>query len=74
MYYKEEGFPGGSVVSKPPAIEETWVRSMGREDSLGKEMTSTPLSLLGKSHGQRSLAGYSPWGHKGVGHDFVTKQ
>ena len=24
----------------------------------------TPVFLLGKSHGQRSLAGYSPWGHK----------
>ena len=24
----------------------------------------TPIFLLSKSHGQRSLAGYSPWGHK----------
>ena len=24
----------------------------------------TPVFLLGESHGQRSLAGYSPWGHK----------
>ena len=24
----------------------------------------TPVFLLGKSHGQRSLAGYSPWGGK----------
>ena len=24
----------------------------------------TPISLPGKSHGQRSLVGYSPWGHK----------
>ena len=24
----------------------------------------TPVLLLGKSHGQRSLVGYSPWGHK----------
>ena len=23
-----------------------------------------PVFLLGKSHGQRSLTGYSPWGHK----------
>ena len=30
--------------------------------------------LPGKSHGQRSLAGYSPWGHKRVGHDLATKQ
>jgi len=24
----------------------------------------TPVFLPGKSHGQRSLVGYSPWGHK----------
>ena len=24
----------------------------------------TPIFLPGESHGQRSLAGYSPWGHK----------
>ena len=33
-----------------------------------------PVFLPGKSLGQRSLAGYSPWGHKRVGHDLVTKQ
>ena len=34
----------------------------------------TPVFLPGESHGQRSLAGYSPWGRKGVGHDWATKQ
>ena len=24
----------------------------------------TPVFLPGKSHGQRSLVGYSPWGHR----------
>ena len=28
-----------------------------------------PVFLRGDSHGQRSLVGYSPWGHKRVGHD-----
>ena len=28
--------------------------------------------MLGKPHGQSSLAGYSYWGHR-VGHDLVTK-
>ena len=27
-------------------------------------MEPTPVFLPGKSHGQRRLAGYSPWGHK----------
>ena len=30
--------------------------------------------LFGKSHEQRSLVGYSPWGCKRVGHDLTTKQ
>ena len=32
-----------------------------------------PVILPGKSHGQKSLVGYSPWSHKGVRHDLVTK-
>ena len=31
-------------------------------------------SCHGKSHRQRSVAGYSPWGRKKVGHHLVTKQ
>ena len=27
-------------------------------------MATTPVFLPGKSHEQRSLVGYSPWGHK----------
>ena len=34
----------------------------------------TPLFLSGKSHEQRSLVGYCPWGHKRVGHDWASKQ
>ena len=33
----------------------------------------TPIFLPGKSCEQRSLAGYSPWGHR-VGHNLVAKQ
>ena len=39
-----------------------------------RKWQQTPVFLSGKSHGQRSLVGYSPWGHKGVGHDLKTKQ
>ena len=28
-----------------------------------REWLPTPVFLAGKSHGQRSLAGYSPWGN-----------
>ena len=47
-----------------PAMWETWVRSLGREDPLEKEMATTPVFLPGESHGWRSLEGYSPRGHK----------
>ena len=30
--------------------------------------------LPGKSHGQKGLVGYGPWGHKRVRHDLATKQ
>ena len=33
----------------------------------------TPVFLPGKSHGQRSLAGYHPWGHR-VRYDLATRQ
>ena len=48
-----------------PSVRETRVRSLCREDPLEKEMaTHTPVLLPGKFHGQRSLVGYSPWGHE----------
>ena len=54
-----------------PAMSETQVQSLGREDPLEKEIAThspTLVFLPGKSQGQRSLAGYSPWGHKRVTH------
>ena len=47
-----------------PALQETWIRSLGGEDHLEKGMAPTPASLPGESHGQRRLEGYSPWGRK----------
>ena len=52
------------MVKHLPAILETQVRSLGREDTLEKEWQPTPVLLLGKSYEQRSLVGYCPWGHK----------
>ena len=34
----------------------------------------TPAFLSGKSHGRRSVAGYSPWSPKRVGYDLETEQ
>ena len=52
------------MVKNPPAMQETWICSLGWEAHLGKEMATTPVFLPGKSHGQSSLAGYCPRGHK----------
>ena len=46
------------------SMQETWVQSLGQEDPLKKGTATTPALLPGKSHGQRSLIGYSPWGRK----------
>ena len=39
-----------------------------------KKWQPIPVFLPGKSHEQRSLGGYSSWGHKRVRHNSVTKQ
>ena len=46
-------------------MQETWVQSLIWEDS-PEEGNGNPLqySCLENPHGQRSLTGYSPWGHK----------
>ena len=47
-----------------PAMQETWVRSLGQEVPWRKKWQPTPVLLPRKSHGQRNLTGYSPWGRK----------
>ena len=50
-------------IKNPPAIQEERVQSLGSKDPLEEEM-ATHSSILRESHGQRSLEGYSPKGHK----------
>ena len=56
------------TVKNPPAMQETWVQSLGREDPLEKAWQPTAVFRPGEFRGQRRLAGYSPRGHR-VGHD-----
>ena len=67
----------GSVVKNPPAKAgdegykfDPWVRKI----PWSRKWQATPILFSGESHGQRSLAGYSPWGHERVGHNLATKQ
>ena len=48
---------------------DTWVGKIPWR----RKWQPTPVFLPGKSHGQRSLAGYRPQGCKRVGHNLVTK-
>ena len=54
------------MVKNPPAVRETWVRSLGWDYSLEKGMAthSSILACLENPHGQSSLVGYSPWGRR----------
>ena len=45
---KSHGFPNGSVVKNPPAMQETWVPSLGRKDPLEKEMATLSSILVWK--------------------------
>ena len=60
-----QGLMGSLVaqsVKNPPAMWETWVRSLGWEDPLEEGRATHPSILAWRmSHGQRSLVGYSPW-------------
>ena len=53
-----------AVVGSIPGSEILWKRAW----------QPTPVFLPEKFHGQRSLAGYSPWGQKRAGHNLATKQ
>ena len=45
-------------------MQEMRVQSLGQKDPLKKEMANYSSILAWEIHGQRSLVGYSPWGHK----------
>ena len=52
------------MLKNPPTMQETRVQSLDQKDPLEEGMATHSVCLPGESHGQRSLAGYSPWGHK----------
>ena len=51
------------TVKNPPAMWDTWAQSLGWEDALEEEGMATHSSILAwRTHGDRCLVGYSPWG------------
>ena len=59
------------MVKNLPPMQETQVQYLGREDALEDGM-ATHSSILAWKIPQRSLAGYSPWGHKESDRTEVT--
>ena len=53
-----------SVKNLPVMQEITPGLIPGSERSPGREWLPTPVFLPGEFYGQKSLMGYSPWGHK----------
>ena len=67
------GFPGGTS-GKEPVCQYRRHKRCSFSPWVGKipwrrAWQPTPGFLPGEPHGQRSLVGYSPWGHKGVEHN-----
>ena len=68
-------FPGGTSGKRTSLpmqeMQETWVWSLVWEYLLEKETQPSPVFLLGKSHGQRSLVSYM--GLQRIRHDWTTE-
>ena len=58
------GFPCGSGGKNLSIMQETQVQFLGQEDPLEKGLATHSSTLAGEFHGQRSLADFSPCGHK----------
>ena len=66
------GFPGGLAVKNPPVMQEsqeTWVRSLGREDPLEKEMATHSSVLAWENPRTEEPGGLQSMGSQRVGHD-----
>ena len=72
MYYHVY-FPSGSVVKNPLASAGDVGSIPGPGRSQRRKWQPTPVLLLGKFHGQKSVVGYSPWGCERVKHDYAAK-
>ena len=59
-----QNFPIAQMVKNLPAMQETGFDPWVRKIPWRRKWQPTPVFLPGESHGQRSLAGCSPWGRK----------
>ena len=64
IFYLTVGFPDGSVVKNLLAVQETKVRSLGREDPLEKEMATHSSILAWRIPWTEDPGGLQSMGHK----------
>ena len=69
-----KGFPGGSAVKNPPAIQETQVWSLGQEDPLEKWLATHSSILPWEIPWAEEPGGLQSMGVTRVRHDWATKQ
>ena len=55
----------GQRTRNQPTRQQTWVRSLGREDALEEEVTTHSRTLAWGIPWTEESGGYSPWVHKG---------
>ena len=68
MYEKEASLVA-QLVKNPPAMQETLVQSLGREDPLEEGMAPTPVCLPGEAPRTEEPGRVQPLGSQRVGHD-----
>ena len=67
------GFPSGSVIKNLPANVGTWVRALGWEDLLEKEVATHSSILAWRIPWTEEHGGLQSMGSQRVRHDLVTK-
>ena len=72
-----KGFPGGAsgkeLMCQSRRHKRCWFSPRVRKIPWRRKWHPTPVFLLGESHGQKSLADYSPWDLLRVGHDWASE-
>ena len=66
--------PMAQMVKNLPAMQETWLPSLGQEDPLEKEMATISSILAWKMPRTEEPGGLQSMGSQRVGHNLVTKQ
>ena len=64
------GFPSGSVVKNPPAMQEMWAPSLDQEDPLEEGMATHSSILAWRIPGTEEPVGLQSTVSQKVGHDW----